>query len=41
MLPDEFEPKRLRRRTLQIVAVLALVGFVLMLAPGSARSATC
>ena len=33
-LPDEFEPKRLRRRTLQIVAVLAVVGFVLLLAPG-------
>jgi uncharacterized protein (TIRG00374 family) len=33
-LPDEFEPKRLWRRTLQIVAVLALVGFVLLLAPG-------
>jgi uncharacterized protein (TIRG00374 family) len=33
-LPDEFEPKRLRRRTLQIVAVLAVVGLVLLLAPG-------
>jgi hypothetical protein len=33
-LPDEFEPKRLRRRTLQIVGVLAVVGFVLLLAPG-------
>jgi hypothetical protein len=36
-LPDEFEPRRLRRRTLQIVAVLALVGFVLLLAPGLAE----
>ena len=33
-LPDEFEPTRLRRRTLQIVAVLAVVGLVLRLAPG-------
>jgi hypothetical protein len=33
-LPDEFQPKRLRRRTLQIVGVLAVVGFVLLLAPG-------
>src|SRR5215208_8451866 len=33
-LPDEFEPKRLRRRTLQIVGVLAVVGLVLLLAPG-------
>ena len=33
-LPDEFEPKRLRRRTLQIVAVLTVVGLVLLLAPG-------
>jgi uncharacterized protein (TIRG00374 family) len=33
-LPDEFEPKGLRRRTLQIVAVLAVVGLVLLLAPG-------
>jgi uncharacterized membrane protein YbhN (UPF0104 family) len=33
-LPDEFEPKKLRRRTLQIVAVLAVVGLVLLLAPG-------
>jgi hypothetical protein len=33
-LPDEFEPKRLRKRTLQIVAVLAVVGLVLLLAPG-------
>ena len=33
-LPTEFQPRRLARRTLQIVAVLALVGLVLLLAPG-------
>jgi uncharacterized protein (TIRG00374 family) len=33
-MPDEFEPRRLARRTLQIVAVLAVVGLVLLLAPG-------
>src|SRR6185503_7601855 len=33
-LPDEFEPRRLRRRTLQIVGVLAVIGLVLLLAPG-------
>jgi uncharacterized membrane protein YbhN (UPF0104 family) len=33
-MPDEFEPGRLARRTLQIVAVLAVVGLVLLLAPG-------
>jgi uncharacterized membrane protein YbhN (UPF0104 family) len=33
-MPDEFEPRRLVRRTLQIVAVLAVVGLVLLLAPG-------
>jgi uncharacterized protein (TIRG00374 family) len=33
-LPDEFEPSRLARRTLQIVAVLAVAGLVLLLAPG-------
>jgi uncharacterized protein (TIRG00374 family) len=33
-MPDEFDPRRLARRTLQIVAVLALVGLVLLLAPG-------
>jgi uncharacterized membrane protein YbhN (UPF0104 family) len=33
-LPEEFAPRRLLRRTLQIVAVLALVGLVLVLAPG-------
>ena len=33
-LPDEFEPSKLARRTLQIVAVLAVVGLVLLLAPG-------
>jgi uncharacterized protein (TIRG00374 family) len=33
-MPDEFEPRRLARRTLQIVAALAVVGLVLVLAPG-------
>jgi uncharacterized protein (TIRG00374 family) len=33
-MPDEFEPRRLVRRTLQIVAVLVVVGLVLLLAPG-------
>ena len=33
-MPDEFEPRRLARRTLQIVAVLAVVGLVLLFAPG-------
>jgi uncharacterized protein (TIRG00374 family) len=33
-MPEEFEPRRLARRTLQIVAVLAAVGLVLLLAPG-------
>src|SRR5215212_11880009 len=33
-IPEEFAPKRLARRTLQIVAVLAVVGLVLLLAPG-------
>jgi uncharacterized protein (TIRG00374 family) len=33
-MPDEFAPRRLARRTLQIVAVLAVVGLVLLLAPG-------
>jgi uncharacterized protein (TIRG00374 family) len=33
-MPDEFEPGRLARRTLQIVAVLAVVVLVLLLAPG-------
>ena len=33
-LPDEFEPSRLAKRTLQIVAVLAVVGLILLLAPG-------
>ena len=33
-MPDEFEPSRLARRTLQIVAVLAVLGLVLVLAPG-------
>ena len=33
-MPSELEPRRLARRTLQIVAVLVLVGLVLLLAPG-------
>jgi uncharacterized protein (TIRG00374 family) len=33
-MPDEFEPNRLARRTLQIVAVFVVVGLVLLLAPG-------
>jgi uncharacterized membrane protein YbhN (UPF0104 family) len=33
-MPAEFEPRRLARRTLQIVAVLAVAGLVLLLAPG-------
>jgi uncharacterized protein (TIRG00374 family) len=33
-MPREFEPRRLARRTLQIVAVLLVVGLVLLLAPG-------
>jgi uncharacterized membrane protein YbhN (UPF0104 family) len=33
-MPEEFEPRRLARRTLQIVAVLAVIGLVLLLAPG-------
>jgi uncharacterized protein (TIRG00374 family) len=33
-MPDEFEPRKLAKRTLQIVAVLAVVGLVLLLAPG-------
>jgi uncharacterized protein (TIRG00374 family) len=33
-MPDEFEPRRLARRTLQIVAALVVVGLVLLLAPG-------
>jgi uncharacterized protein (TIRG00374 family) len=33
-MPGEFEPRRLARRTLQIVGVLVLVGLVLVLAPG-------
>jgi uncharacterized protein (TIRG00374 family) len=33
-MPDEFEPRRLARRTLQIVVALAVVGLVLLLAPG-------
>ena len=33
-MPDEFEPTKLARRTLTIVAVLAVVGLILLLAPG-------
>jgi len=33
-MPDEFEPRKLARRTLQIVAALLVVGLVLLLAPG-------
>jgi uncharacterized protein (TIRG00374 family) len=33
-MPAEFEPRRLARRTLQIVAVLAVAGLALLLAPG-------
>jgi uncharacterized protein (TIRG00374 family) len=33
-MPEEFQPRRLARRTLQIVAVLVVGGLVLLLAPG-------
>jgi uncharacterized membrane protein YbhN (UPF0104 family) len=33
-MPDEFAPRRLARRTLQIVVALAVVGLVVLLAPG-------
>src|SRR6188474_433766 len=33
-MPAEFEPRKLAIRTLQIVAVLAVAGLVLLLAPG-------
>ena len=33
-MPDEFEPRKLARRTLQIVAVFVVVGLVLLFAPG-------
>ena len=33
-MPDELEPRRLVRRTLQIIAVLVVVGLALLLAPG-------
>ena len=33
-MPEEFEPRRLARRTLQISAVLVVAGLVLLLAPG-------
>ena len=33
-MPDEFQPRRLAWRTLEIIGVLVLVGLVLLLAPG-------
>jgi uncharacterized protein (TIRG00374 family) len=33
-MPTEFEPRKLAKRTLQIVAALAVVGLILLLAPG-------
>jgi uncharacterized protein (TIRG00374 family) len=33
-MPDEFDPRKLAKRTLQIIAALAVVGLVLLLAPG-------
>jgi uncharacterized membrane protein YbhN (UPF0104 family) len=33
-MPDEFEPSRLARRTLQLTALFVVVGLVLLLAPG-------
>ena len=33
-MPEEFQPRRLARRTLQIVAVFVVAGLVLLLAPG-------
>src|SRR3954468_19392794 len=33
-MPDEFEPRHLARRTLQIAALLGIVGLILLLAPG-------
>jgi len=33
-MPREFQPRRLARRTLQIVAVLAVAGLILLLTPG-------
>jgi uncharacterized protein (TIRG00374 family) len=33
-MPREFQPRRLAKRTLQVVAVLAAAGLVLLLAPG-------
>jgi uncharacterized membrane protein YbhN (UPF0104 family) len=36
-MPREFAPRRLARRTAQIVAVLVVVGLVLLLAPGLGR----
>jgi uncharacterized protein (TIRG00374 family) len=33
-MPEEFEPRRLARRTIQISAVLVVAGLVLLLAPG-------
>src|SRR5918999_758281 len=36
-MPREFAPRRLARRTAQIVAVLVVAGLVLLLAPGLGR----
>ena len=36
-MPEEFAPRRLARRTVQIIAVLVVVGLVLLLAPGLGR----
>ena len=33
-MPDEFAPRKLARRTLQIVAALAVAGLVVLFAPG-------
>lgn len=33
-MPDELDPRRLVRRTLQVIAVLVVVGLALLLAPG-------
>ena len=33
-MPEEFEPRRLGRRTLQIVALFVVLALVLLLAPG-------
>src|SRR4051794_25083113 len=33
-MPTEFQPRRLARRTLQVIAILAAAGLVLLLTPG-------